>query len=402
MGKECCAAVVQRLIDAHGTDERIEGMHLDENLAKTVALLKQILDLKLRAPKMPSAEYKEAKVSIESTIKDFKKQFNYLLDLYASAELAREAIREEEKRQTRNTSNAKKTLKTYLLDGGAPKSLAKFVAHHAHSRDGDRCVTFVQGPEHLQLEPRKGDELSVESFGVPRTFVATSGWTPAHDMFNSFYKEAHAKVKSSVDDALTMLRSGEVDGKHYATRGLQMQGLGLLTNHAAFQVSGEVKAIQTVQLAWEFSTSLDSMPFCGLAHFLVCHIGFVYVLLQPISEVIARGFSLDSMIAFLDSRKDSYYEDQTVVGLNMGQAVFVPFGYAPLTIAISDKKAAPEYAAFTSHFVLNPKSPESHSKAVRAEVKAWVERSLARDSRINDGETVKVISAYVENFGKAS
>ena len=129
-------------------------------------------------------------------------------------------------------------------------------------------------------------------------------------------------------------------------------------------------------------------PFAGLGQMITCSTGTLFVVLLNASDMVASGFTIDRVPAYLNS--DSVIVNGYAV-LPAGCSLYVPWGMLAVPVGIPTKLCD----GIASYFVqlLNCVEDMVGVASVSAahQIKCWVEMALARDSRV-----VKACSAQAK------
>ena len=126
---------------------------------------------------------------------------------------------------------------------------------------------------------------------------------------------------------------------------------------------------------WESQTN----PFAGLGQMITCSTGTLFVVLLNASDMVASGFTIDRVPAYLNS--DSVIVNGYAV-LPAGCSLYVPWGMLAVPVGIPTKLCD----GIASYFVQLLNCVEDMvwvaSVSAAQQIKCWVEMALHRDSMI--------------------
>ena len=120
-------------------------------------------------------------------------------------------------------------------------------------------------------------------------------------------------------------------------------------------------------------------PFAGLGQMITCSTGTLFVVLLNASDMVASGFTIDRVPAYLNS--DSEIVNGYAV-LPAGCSLYVPWGMLAVPVGIPTKLCH----GMASYFVqlLNCVEDMDGLASVSAaqQIKCWVQMALRRDSMV--------------------
>ena len=167
----------------------------------------------------------------------------------------------------------------------------------------------------------------------------------------------------------------------------------------AFKVAHRVTPVLTIQHTWTYGTESDAHPMQGLASWMLIHHGYAYVFFFNIVDVIAAGHGMDTLKDYIEGL-GAEIENVMSCGVTSGNFVFVPLGFIPVVIGFSDdvKTDTTSHVAFSNHYILDMGMVNDASSSLRAEIIAFLTKSLSKDLKVWKNGNREALKEYVATF----
>ena len=126
---------------------------------------------------------------------------------------------------------------------------------------------------------------------------------------------------------------------------------------------------------WESQAS----PFAGMGQMITCSTGNLFVVLLNISDMMAAGYTIDCVPAYLNSDSVSV---KAYAALPAGCSVYVPWGMLAVPVGIPTKLSDGIVSYFVQLLNCVEDMVEVASVSAVQQIKCWVEMSLACDLKV--------------------
>ena len=120
-------------------------------------------------------------------------------------------------------------------------------------------------------------------------------------------------------------------------------------------------------------------PFAGLGQMITCSTGTLFVVLLNVSDMVASGYTMDKVPAYLNS--DSVSE-KGYAALPAGCSLYVPWGMLAVPVGIPTKWCDGIVSYFVQLLNCVEDMVEVASVSAVQQIKCWVDMSLACDLKI--------------------
>ena len=126
---------------------------------------------------------------------------------------------------------------------------------------------------------------------------------------------------------------------------------------------------------WEVQAS----PFAGMGQMITCSTGTLFVVLLNVSDMVAAGFTMERVPAYLNSDSVSV---KGYAALPAGCSVYVPWGMLAVPVGIPTKWCDGIVSYFVQLLNCVEDMVEVASVSAVQQIKCWVEMSLACDLKV--------------------
>ena len=328
----------------------------------------------------------------------FKENFATLIDFHNTLLIMIHKQKETIKKLKRKHQDTRKGLAATLQkNGGLPPAVAAHIATLLQAGDDliDLTVSCKNKGAQAFAEQPAADQ-------VPYTVEFGGDAVPTHwhKELNTHFNDLVKKVNDELPKAIAGLAKS---GKVSCCKALKSQGA---FNHNAsssngeditFNVQGTIEPILHVQASLTFNLAYDSHPLQALAGWLSVHFGHAFVMFISVADII-KEFSLDRIDAYLENLGPDI-TDVPTIGLPRNGHCFVPFGMIPIVIGLSHKSAVAEHVAYVMHYCLDTKQVEFAGEKVRAEIKAELGKSMAKQLHVwKEKKNKDTVEAFITSF----
>jgi hypothetical protein len=149
----------------------------------------------------------------------------------------------------------------------------------------------------------------------------------------------------------------------------------------------------TYSEAWHVSFDIEQNSVIGMSQFILVNSGFLWIQLVDLSDVVGKGYSLDTLSGYFESLSKEEIDWQLSFGLTVGHAAFIPFGCVAICIGIGGKEEnIPFYNSvpYIAVPLLEARLMNACNDATRGEVKAFLTKCMSRKLKLYRHPTAKL------------
>ena len=152
-----------------------------------------------------------------------------------------------------------------------------------------------------------------------------------------------------------------------------------------------------------YSMEQSTHPCVGPSGFITIHQGFAHVYFLDVADILNSGFSLNTLTQYMNS-KEQTMESLPVFGMCRNSHAFYPCGTFPVVVGIptAENSETPTFVSYVVNSVLDVKAFKYVNAAVRAEIVAYLNRSMTHGLEkawVAHGNLTSM-KAWVEAFNK--
>jgi hypothetical protein len=154
-----------------------------------------------------------------------------------------------------------------------------------------------------------------------------------------------------------------------------------------------------VQKNFAYAAPLDERPFAGLGGVLTVVQGMLVVTLATVDNIVHHQASLDQVQVYLDKISDANSLKLPMVNLPEGRSLYIPFGYVPLCVGVSNEFSKTEFVAFTFHALFDVQQAKASEPASLSEVKGSLTKGMSRsDSKVFSKDACAILNHFMSEW----
>ena len=141
----------------------------------------------------------------------------------------------------------------------------------------------------------------------------------------------------------------------------------------------------TYSEAWHVSFDIKQNSVIGMFQLILVNSGFLWIQLVDLSDVVGKGYSLDTLSGYFESLSKDEIDSQLSFGLTVGHAAFIPFGCAAICIGIGGKEENIPFYNSVSYItvpLIENRLMSACNDATRGEVKAFLTKCISRKLKL--------------------
>ena len=139
---------------------------------------------------------------------------------------------------------------------------------------------------------------------------------------------------------------------------------------------GLVLVFESASQVWE----TQGNPFAGMGQMITCSTGTLFVVLLNVSDMVAAGFTMERVLAYLNS---DYVSVKGYAALPPGCSVYVPWGMLAVPVGIPTRWCDGVVSFFVQLLNCVEDMVGVASVSAHQQIKVWSELSLARTSKVS-------------------
>jgi hypothetical protein len=347
-------------------------------------------------------DYKEMRDSAERHMQLYKAAFADLLEYNSTLHFIKGKLAMDTDKGKRRSRTSRLKLVSRMVDGMVPENMAKHIAAIIEERGEKRFE-----PSPVQCGIRSCSLIDTHDMSKPALLVSADDSKHWGNVMKAAYGEQHDAICAGLKEATKTLKS---KGKQHAVKQLGPLGqdINLDTNVAAssnrsdadkFEHSAKIAPSMKAQLAWSFSIDAQCHPLPGIGKFISVHAGFAAIVVLDVTRMVDKEFTLDGLKDYIVSLDSALCKEPTYL-LGPGEHCYIPLGFYPVVISIGASDDQDEYAvvAYVCNHILSSSQVLHLNGQTRAELKASIDRSIAKKGKFFEKGMADKLSSWIETW----
>ena len=358
----------------------------------------QVLDIQMQMKrwKFPcdlEAKKKEIHIYVEA----FKQKYDAILDHVDCLRTLRneyDTTQQDEKVKAKRKSRyEKQKIQKLLRDGSCPEVLTEMICNSVATSLASSDGHWARQSDIPEVTD--ADFLAPKCLGVNPTHKTTH-WheqcTKALNVTRTEVDRQALKIKTAVE-------------KKDSTHGsfvLETASAFVFNPEGAdtiFEQTSQLPPILFSQRKYSYDVSIEAWPLQGISLFMTMATGSAFILVVPLHLVIAEEVTLKAYVA--DKKNRNCLLKCLTFRLDVGQSLWVPFGFVPIVIGMDAGGIESEdFTSFIVHYALNGVYDKQQDAETRMEVSSLTTKVIKKSKLLMPLK--EAISKWAETLSKGT